>query len=318
MSQAAARIFIRCRCFFNMGGNILLLKSVREKWPGLDTFQIKVIACLCMTIDHIGAYMSNDFIMKYDGLLRIIGRIAAPLFLFILVQSIRYTRDRLNLLKRLYLAGALVGLSDTAFNLLLGERAGIHFFGNIIFTYFYVAFYAILIEKVILAIKGKKVYECLKLVALGTISLLTCVVYRIIDWIVPNGIPIQQRLLFQGVRDSLLPAVDHLEYGIGFVILGVILYFAKKKTWQCLVYFMFCIICICGNAVAIINPDIYDIYASSSFAWLYFDGLQHYMILALPVMMMYNQRKGRDVKAFFYWYYPVHRFFIIIVSAIIA
>ena len=158
----------------------------------------------------------------------------------------------------------------------------------------------------------------MKLVALGTISLLTCVVYRIIDWIVPNGIPIQQRLLFQGVRDSLLPAVDHLEYGIGFVILGVILYFAKKKTWQCLVYFMFCIICICGNAVAIINPDIYDIYASSSFAWLYFDGLQHYMILALPVMMMYNQRKGRDVKAFFYWYYPVHRFFIIIVSAIIA
>lgn len=75
------------------------LKSLREKWAGLDSFQIKVIACLCMTVDHIGAYISNDFVMKYYGLLRIVGGIAAPLFLFILVQSIRYTRDRLNLLK---------------------------------------------------------------------------------------------------------------------------------------------------------------------------------------------------------------------------
>ena len=42
-----------------------------------------------------------------------IGRIAAPLFLFILVQSIRHTRNRTNFLKRLYLAGAVIGLSNT-------------------------------------------------------------------------------------------------------------------------------------------------------------------------------------------------------------
>jgi hypothetical protein len=42
------------------------------------------------------------------------------------------------------------------------------------------------------------------------------------------------------------------------------------------------------------------------------------MILALPIMMLYNQKKGRNIKGFFYWYYPVHRYVIVIVSAMLG
>lgn len=40
-----------------MKGNDILYKEVsQDKLGGLNAFQIKIIACFCMTIDHIGAF----------------------------------------------------------------------------------------------------------------------------------------------------------------------------------------------------------------------------------------------------------------------
>lgn len=85
------------------------IKLCREKLETLDSFKIKIIACFCMTVDHVGAFGSDILGSWYYTIFRMIGRIAAPLFLFILVQSIRHTRNRTNFLKRLYLAGAVIG-----------------------------------------------------------------------------------------------------------------------------------------------------------------------------------------------------------------
>lgn len=35
-------------------------------------------------------------------------------------------------------------------------------------------------------------------------------------------------------------------------------------------------------------------------------------------MLLYNQKKGKNVKGFFYWYYPIHRFLIIITYAMLG
>ena len=215
--------------------------SYQKKWAVLDSFKVKSIACLCMTVDHIVAFSDNDLGKKYYILFRAIGRIAAPLFLFILVQTICHTRSRLNLLKRLYFAGVMVGLSDTIFNLLLKDVVGVYDFGNILFTYFYVAFYIVLIEKTIFAFKENNIYVCMKYAGLGALSLLPCMVYRIIDQTVPAGISIQQRILVKGVRDSLLPAVDRVEYGGGFIVLGIL--FCKREILASisLFYILFCL-----------------------------------------------------------------------------
>lgn len=291
------------------------IKLCREKLETLDSFKIKIIACFCMTVDHVGAFGSDILGSWYYTIFRMIGRIAAPLFLFILVQSIRHTRNRTNFLKRLYLAGAVIGLSNTIFNVLGANIFGIHDFGNTLFTFFYVGFYVTIIEKISVAIPEKNIRECAKSFGILGISLLLCMVYRIIEIIMLKGLPVQQRVLIRGIRDSLIPTINHLEYGIGFVLLGICLYFVKKKTLQCAVYFIFCIICICGATVAVRNPDIY---IGSSFTTLYFAPMQCWMILALPIMMLYNQKKGRNIKGFFYWYYPVHRYVIVIVSAMLG
>lgn len=61
-------------------------------------------------------------------------------------------------MKRLYLAGAVIGLSNTIFNVLGANIFGIHDFGNTLFTFFYVGFYVTIIEKISVAIP-EKTYE---------------------------------------------------------------------------------------------------------------------------------------------------------------
>ena len=80
----------------------LTLSEKRIK--GLTAFQIKVIALVIMTLDHIGAFAFEiPIVAQYEGYLRRIGRLAAPLFLFLLVQSIRHTRNKPKFILRLYL-----------------------------------------------------------------------------------------------------------------------------------------------------------------------------------------------------------------------
>lgn len=162
---------------------------------------------------------------------------------------------------------------DTVFNAL--NIFGIHDFGNILFTYFYVGLYVTIIEKTVIAIRGRNIRDCAKWLGVFGLWLLPSVAYRILDIIVPTGLPVQQRILVQGFRDALLPSIEHLDYGLGFVALGLFLYFVKKKTLQGIVYFLFCTVCMCGAAVARRNPDIL---INSAFATLYFDPMQCCMI----------------------------------------
>ncbi len=55
---------------------------------GLSTFQLKWIAIITMLIDHIGAVL-----FPYELGYRIIGRIAFPVFCFLIVEGFSHTRD---------------------------------------------------------------------------------------------------------------------------------------------------------------------------------------------------------------------------------
>ena len=62
----------------------------------LTNFDLKLIAIITMTIDHIGAIIYNDI-----DIFRIIGRISFPLFAFLLVEGFKNSSNRLKYFLRL-------------------------------------------------------------------------------------------------------------------------------------------------------------------------------------------------------------------------
>ena len=74
----------------------------------LNSFEIKIIALIFMTFDHFGAYQTFTTNLSINDFFRIVGRIAAPLFLFVVVESLHYTHNKVRFAMRLYIAGVTV------------------------------------------------------------------------------------------------------------------------------------------------------------------------------------------------------------------
>lgn len=94
--------------------NETLLPSARR---GLSGTALKMIACITMLIDHIGAscieatygvaYRTPPQIVQLDLVLRLIGRLAFPIFCFLLVEGFLHTHDVKKYIGRLFLFGLL-------------------------------------------------------------------------------------------------------------------------------------------------------------------------------------------------------------------
>lgn len=69
-----------------------------EKFKYLTSFELKLIALITMTFDHIGAVLLPQY-----GFLRIIGRIAFPIYAFLIVEGLFYTRDIKKYILRLFI-----------------------------------------------------------------------------------------------------------------------------------------------------------------------------------------------------------------------
>ena len=63
------------------------MKSAR--FPGLTGNQLKLIALITMTIDHVGMMLFPKI-----EILRVIGRIAFPIFAYMIAEGCQYTRNR--------------------------------------------------------------------------------------------------------------------------------------------------------------------------------------------------------------------------------
>ena len=86
-----------------------------KRW-GLSASTLKIIACVIMVVDHVGAFILTDL-----EILRIIGRISFPIFAYFIAEGCRYTRNKL---KRLLLVLGLMVLCEGAYLIYDGKPDG--------------------------------------------------------------------------------------------------------------------------------------------------------------------------------------------------
>ncbi len=120
---------------------------------------------------------------------------------------------------------------------------------------------------------------------------------QVLYYIVQATVPFLRQHVSGDFLTGIIPNLALNEYGFLFIILGVLMYFFKeKKELFCVMYILFCI----GQ------------FSMEKLAgeWT----IQWFMIIALPLMLRYNNQKGYGMKYFFYIFYPAHTFLLFYIS----
>ena len=82
--------------------------------------QLKIFAIMCMTLDHIGAALFPQAVW-----LRVIGRLAFPLFSYCIAEGCRYTRNKARYFGSVFACGAVCVIAFLPFG---------SFYGNALIT----------------------------------------------------------------------------------------------------------------------------------------------------------------------------------------
>ena len=111
-----------------------------KKLKIIDGTTLKIIAMICMVFDHLG-----DNIFLSQTWMRIIGRIALPLFAFCISEGYIHTKDKKRYLKRLLLFSII---SEIPFNLLLNGSIFYLEHQNVILTFSIAVLSLIIFDKI--------------------------------------------------------------------------------------------------------------------------------------------------------------------------
>jgi len=214
---------------------------------------LKIIAIVTMLIDHIGATLLPEILI-----LRIIGRLAFPIFVFLLVEGYHHTR---NFNKYLIRLGVFALISEIPFDLA--------FFGKIVAlshqNVFFTLFLGLLMIKLFDHYKEKEPL-------LAGISVLVCMVM------------------------AYILKTDYDIFGLGMIF--IYHQFREKKI-------------LAGSLVALVNIGMGLYFAGVFIGEFYLLGMvQSMAILALPLIYLYNGKKGLRLRYIFYAFYPVHLTFL--------
>ena len=259
---------------------------------GINSFQLKLLGIFFMTLDHVGMYILNSGIGSHP--IRIIGRIAAPLFLYVVVNSSQHKKSKLKFALRLYIAHILICLLT-----LLSSTFGRDWFltsdqFSILSTFVYTVLYIWVIENIINFKKENDKRKLFMYLIIGIIITLLPIILIIL------------KSQFETIYAIFIPDVLTVPYSPIFILMGICWYFIKEKKGQIIILLFFSFFALIG--AYIMNGSTILIFTD------FFNMNQFWMILFLPLLYLYNGKKGKSMKYFFYIYYPVHIFVLMFIG----
>jgi hypothetical protein len=267
---------------------------------GLNSFQIKLIALVLMTFDHIHYMFSG--VVNVPMWLTMLGRISAPLFIFMVANGMAYTSNRKKYLLRLYIGFVAMNILNSIASKYTPHPAGNQLIANIFSSLFLICFFICMANKIKESVKNHSLVR-----AIGYTVLL----------LVPVFVGVAILMMISGENPSMLrfllplmwfvPTPILAEGGIMFIILGLGFYiFRKRKVNLSIFYLIYCGYIFYMSAGGVFTVDS-----------LFHTNVQWMMIFALPIIQMYNNQKGKSMKYFFYLYYPAHMYLLLWLSILV-
>lgn len=258
---------------------------------------LKFVALVCMILDHIGEFVPDSPIW-----FRYVGRLAAPIFFYCSAWGLYYTRNQRIYILRLYILSLMMSLGNIILTIIFNQKS---FLTNNIFQ-------TLFIGSVIVYLLNRKntlYYKfsmCTLIIIQQVVAFLLCAVFA--EFLqIPHSIDIFALYHSYG---PLFASAIFTEGSVAFVIFFIVLYYLKdKKGYLSLFIIVFTIFLEMAikRTYYMRGPMSYLI-PFSLYQWL--------MIFCIPLIYVYNGKKGIGSKWFFYFFYPIHIWILYIFSNI--
>lgn len=233
---------------------------------------LKLFAFFLMVLDHIFQFVGGPIFLTY------LGRLSAPIFIFLAIEGFCYTRSKEKYILRLYFFGILMGVIDLLLNTYIVTPEKPEVFNNIFALFFIVCSILYVFDK---DIKNKNKF-------IKWFIYLQPLFIIVVSWFI-----FYPKYLF--FATAILPTVLYVEGSIMFVIIGLALYLLREKPVPrdiayiviALSYFPF---------VEVVSGNLA----------IFYDRYQWLMVFSVVFFHIYNHKRGAGYKYFFYIGYPLH------------
>ncbi|MGV7118579.1 TraX family protein [Paenibacillus kyungheensis] len=250
----------------------------------LNHFQLKCLGILLMVFDHVHQFFYIDGIPMWFTWL---GRIVAPIFLFLSAEGFHYTRNRFKYLLHLYIG--YVGMHIVSRALEIGFPSETVLMNNIFGTLFLTVLYMLFIDYLVQSIRQHQWWKLLGMIGLMAVPIVLS--FAILSLLTQEHVPSWSFYLIY-----ILPTPLFIEGGFPFIVLGIMFYLLRKyRLAQLAVLILFSLVIGFSSGTSLLDLD-------NNFQWL--------MIFAVIPIWLYNGEKGRSMKYFFYLFYPAHIYFL--------
>lgn len=254
--------------------------SLSQKKFGLSGYDLKMIGILLMVLDHIHQMFETQGAPLF---LQMLGRLAMPLFLFLLAEGYHYTHSKKDYLLRLLIAGWIMGILNILIQRVFPSETPLM---NDIFMTMAISFiYFWAWDQLKDGIKEKQG----KKIALGVLTFLApFALFFLLLFVIMPAMPTIGAYLLIFIPNPI--TVEGSMWAVGLALLFHIF-----------------------RPVGRI-PQLLGLAAMSLLMLVTGDWVQSLMIFAAIPLFFYNGKQGRRSKWFFYIFYPTHIYFLYILA----
>lgn len=269
------------------------MKNLLKK--GLTGFELKYLALILMVLDHI------HYFFEYTGMIPIwfswLGRLAAPLFLFCLVEGFTHTHDKKKYFLKIYSISIIMGLIRFGFyNVFDFAVRGDGFIpANAMLSSFVVL---LVVLMGIDLIRQKKFLIGILAVVIPVILPYLFIYFVYIPYTDNHTVNILASL----INFTILPLHTMIQDGGTLTLIeGVILYlfsFCKNKNARIYAFVIFELL----YGIGLVSLAI----GSFNVHTLIFEAYEWMSVFSAIFMLCYNGERGHGNSRFFYLFYPAH------------